>query len=81
MSQEHSPARDGQRLDDDEDLLTDVEIADWFRLKPQTLRAWRVKGIGPEWIQIESAIRYRRGTARRYLNVQSRQNTVQANAA
>jgi len=35
------------------------EAADLLRLRPQTLRAWRVRGTGPFFIRLGSRILYR----------------------
>ena len=48
------------RINDDDGLLTEVQTADVLRLSIRTLQAWRVKGIGPAFVQAGRAIRYRR---------------------
>jgi len=42
-------------------LLTPIELAERWKLKPSTLEAWRVRGGGPNlpWTKIGGAVRYR----------------------
>ena len=42
-------------------LLNDIEAAAYVGVKPQTLRAWRTKNIGPKYAKVS------RGIVRYYL--------------
>ena len=86
MSKEHSHTRERDNVsgaDDperDERLLTDQELAGWLNIKPQTLRSWRVKGIGPPYILVGSAVRYSPSRARKYIKARTRRSTSQGSA-
>lgn len=43
-------------------VLTTEELANELGLKPQTLRSWRAKGLGPAWFAVSDGgpVRYRR---------------------
>lgn len=46
---------------DDDRLLTSHEAARWLGFQEVTLRVWRQKRTGPEYLRVgEKAIRYRR---------------------
>lgn len=42
----------------DSKLLTDKEAAEYLTLSVSTLRAWRLKGVGPSYRKLEGAVRY-----------------------
>ena len=44
-------------------------------LCPQTLQNWRYKGIGPKFIKVGGAIRYRLTDLEKYLEANTRQST------
>ncbi len=44
-------------------------------LCPQTLQNWRYKGIGPKFIKVGGAIRYRIKDLEKYLDDNTRQST------
>jgi hypothetical protein len=49
-------------------LLTDVEAGPVLGgVRPQTMRNWRVKGIGPVYIRIHSKIRYKMEDLEKFL--------------
>ncbi len=57
----------------DDDLLTTKQAADWLDLELNTLAIWRMKCIGPPWIEISrGCIRYRRGDVRQWLAARRR---------
>ena len=39
--------------------LTQIDLADRWRLSPRTLEKWRSLGVGPAFIRVGGAIRYR----------------------
>ncbi|TVR58956.1 MAG: DNA-binding protein [Candidatus Competibacteraceae bacterium] len=41
------------------DLLTQDEVAAWFRISTRTLRAWRQRGFGPKTVPFPAGVRYR----------------------
>ncbi len=48
-----------QSLDMLENLLTDDEAADILGVKARTLREWRRRGVGPEYVKLEGwLVRY-----------------------
>jgi Helix-turn-helix domain len=47
----------GNTLDE---LLTEVQAADFLRLSVRTLQAWRARKFGPAFVRAGRAIRYRR---------------------
>ncbi|HEY8589543.1 MAG TPA: helix-turn-helix domain-containing protein [Naasia sp.] len=53
--------------DDDDLLLTPLEVAQWLRVSKQTLMRWRVSGAGPAWLSLGGIPRYRRGDVDAYL--------------
>ena len=54
----------------DEPLLSEKEAAPELHVKPQTMSAWRNRGVGPEFIRIGKLIFYTPSQLRAY--VQSR---------
>lgn len=43
----------------DSRILTDIEVADRLGVSRFTVRAWRLKGIGPRFLKMGRAVRYR----------------------
>jgi excisionase family DNA binding protein len=41
-------------------LLTEVQAAELLNLSTRTLQAWRIRGVGPPFVQAGRAVRYRR---------------------
>lgn len=39
-------------------LLTETEAAEWLRLSVKTLRAWRLRSKGPQFVRLGRAVRY-----------------------
>lgn len=50
-----------------ETLLTERELAERLRLKPETLRRWRHERRGPGWIRVEGAVRYSQDELARFI--------------
>ena len=51
-----------------DNLLTTDQAATLVRVKPATLKIWRMKGAGPAFIKVGRLVRYRRATIERWLN-------------
>jgi predicted DNA-binding transcriptional regulator AlpA len=45
---------------DEDQLLTEVQVADLLRLSYRTLQTWRSDKVGPPYVRVGRAIRYRR---------------------
>lgn len=58
-----------------ERLLTDVEAADLLALRPATLRRWRLRGVGPRWAKLGSAVRYAAADLEAYVAASGRTST------
>ena len=48
-------------------LLTPEEVAEFLGMKPNTLARWRSNGIGPAYVKLGSAVRYRREDLDRFV--------------
>jgi hypothetical protein len=57
-----------------EQLLTERQAADRLGLKVTTLRAWRHRGVGPPFVRLGRAIRYRPNDIENHLG--TRQHTL-----
>jgi len=51
-----------------EQLLTDVQAAEFLSISPSTMRVWRWKRQGPEWVKIGRCVRYRQSALNAYLD-------------
>lgn len=49
-------------------VMTEREAAEYMRFAPNTLRQWRVEGIGPRYVKSHGAIRYRRSDIDEWLS-------------
>jgi hypothetical protein len=43
----------------EDELVTEVEIADFLKLSTRTLQSWRINNDGPPFVRVGRAIRYR----------------------
>ncbi len=57
-------------------LLTERQAADLLALSPRTLQAWRIRGGGPAFIKLGSAIRYDAEALTAWVAEQQRVNTI-----
>jgi predicted DNA-binding transcriptional regulator AlpA len=58
-------------------LIDTIEAAKVLNLAPNTLRIWRVKGIGPEFVRLGSrTIRYRREDLAAWINQRTNEGEV-----
>jgi hypothetical protein len=48
------------KIADADALLTEAEAADFLRLSARTLQAWRIRIVGPAFVHVGRAVRYRR---------------------
>lgn len=61
---------------DDDDLLTTVQVANWFCVSPQWLEIGRMNGYGPPFVRVApQVVRYRRGTMKEWLRERSHAST------
>lgn len=52
-------------------LLSEVETAQLLNISPKTLPVWRHKGKGPNFIKIESSVRYKISDIYEYIKKQT----------
>lgn len=52
--------REGGKSGDTPDLVTTDEAASYLTVTAAAVRAWRVRGGGPSYVKVGSAVRYRR---------------------
>lgn len=50
-----------------DELLTTVEVAQYLRIRVNTLEQWRSRGEGPAFERVGRRVRYRRGEIDRWL--------------
>lgn len=63
-------------MDQLQENLLEVEVAQWVRQNQRTLRYWRAQGIGPKWAKLGRRIVYRRSDVQAWIDEQ-----FEANAA
>ena len=56
-----------QFANDRDVLLSEVYAAELLGISTRTLQAWRTKGIGPNYVRVGRAVRYRRGDLLEYI--------------
>lgn len=55
-------------------LLSTNEVARLLGLEPRTLRAWRSRGIGPDFVRLSrQCVRYRQTDVSKYIDARARQ--------
>jgi hypothetical protein len=70
--------KDGATGADDE-LLTEREMADWWRVSPEWFQQGRLRGYGPQFVTLgPNCIRYTRGAGRTFLRERSFTSTAEA---
>jgi len=61
----------------DQQHFTTAELADQLRLKPQTLRLWRLRGYGPPYVKVSSrCVLYRSDDVDGWLSERTFQSTA-----
>ena len=65
---------------DPDQLFTPEEAAALLNVKPQTLAKWRMggRGLGPHFVKVGRAIRYRRATLVSFIEGNTFTNTAEA---
>lgn len=58
-----------------DDLLTPDELAAKLHTKPAQLAQWRYRGLGPKFIKLGKAVRYRISDVDAWLTAQTRTQT------
>lgn len=48
-------------------LMTTAEVAEWLRVKVNTLEHWRSRGRGPAFRKVGGVVRYRRSDVENWL--------------
>ena len=56
-------------------LWSSKRTADYLGIEDQTLRKWRVKGKGPQYIKTEGAVRYLSNVVKQYRQACTRSST------
>lgn len=56
---------------DPDELLNEVQAADFLKMSIRTLQAWRCRGEGPAFVRAGRAIRYRRSDLIRWIEANS----------
>jgi predicted DNA-binding transcriptional regulator AlpA len=66
----------------DDDLITEVELADWLEVSLRTLQGWRVRGGGPRYVRISSrCVRYRVSCVRAWIEARLASHTSEVTQA
>jgi excisionase family DNA binding protein len=55
---------------DEDELLTEEELAKELKVSSRTLQRWRHEGRGPRWRRVGKGARYRRGDVQAWLDAQ-----------
>lgn len=63
------------------DFLTAPDVAELLKVRRQTLAVWRIKGLGPTFIKVGRAVRYRRADVDRWLDDRAMRHTSLAVSA
>lgn len=66
---------------DPDAMLDERQVAETLNLSVFTLQRWRVKGRGPAFAKLGSAVRYRRGDVDAWLRANSFTSTSEATVA
>lgn len=61
-------------------LFTRPEAATYLAVKEQTLAAWACKGIGPRFLKLNRAVRYRESELQRFIESREVQSTGEADS-
>ena len=60
------------------EFLNRKQAAEFLNLKKCTLEAWAIRGGGPAFVKFGRAVRYRISDLEKYIQEQTRQNTIEA---
>ena len=61
-----------------ERLLSTEEVAEVLGRPPRTLRQWRYLGVGPKYLKVGAAVRYRPSDIQTWLRAQEREAAARA---
>jgi predicted DNA-binding transcriptional regulator AlpA len=68
--------------DNENELLTERDAADWLKLTSKCLQAWRQQGRGPAFVRIGSrTVRYRVTDLREWVGTHVRRSTSDPGSA
>lgn len=56
-------------------MLRQEKVAELLDVSPKTLETWRLRGIGPRFCKISSAIRYAKADVEAWLRASTRRST------
>lgn len=59
-------------------FLNRSQAAEFLSLQKCTLEAWAIRGGGPAFVKFGRAVRYRISDLEKYIQEQTRQNTIEA---
>jgi len=57
-------------------LLNEYQAADLLNVSRSSMAQWRMKGIGPAFLKLNKAVRYRLDELEAWINARQRQNTI-----
>jgi predicted DNA-binding transcriptional regulator AlpA len=60
---------------DGSELVSTKELARELSVHPNTLNKWRIQGLGPRFIKLGLAVRYRRSDIEKWLRAHTRTHT------
>ena len=66
------------RRDVVEQLMSTEEVAKVLNRPPRTLRQWRYLGVGPKYLKVGAAVRYRSNDVENWLRAQERETAADA---
>jgi hypothetical protein len=66
------------RRDVVEQLMSTDEVAEVLGRPPRTLRQWRYLGVGPKYLKVGAAVRYRPRDVESWLKAQEREAAARA---
>lgn len=58
-------------------VLTEREAAAFLKVKPKTLKNWRIAGKGPNYSKLEGTVRYDLDEVASWFNAQRRSSTTE----
>jgi hypothetical protein len=61
-----------------EQLMSTEEVAEVLGRPPRTLRQWRYLGVGPKYLKVGAAVRYRPRDVEKWLKAQEREAATRA---
>jgi predicted DNA-binding transcriptional regulator AlpA len=68
----------------DDTFLTSTQLAQLLKRKPQTIRAWRLRGHGPKYIRLgngpKAPVAYRRTDIEEWLDERTYKHTAEEQA-